>query len=165
MSHPITMLPWIGSNLHARKKRILILGESWYGPPANLGTYIPDWCAKIQQDYLFSRVFNAASGCLTATANVAQRQAFWDSVIFDNFVNWPVGTSRSARPTAAHYSRAAAAFPARLSCLNPDAVWVLGLGQASYSIPLLGDIHHVASPHPCGWGVKTATLTAAWNRL
>jgi hypothetical protein len=157
------MPPWIGPYL--TKNRILILGESWYGPVVHLPTYIADWSKRSQKDYLFSRIFNAASGLSSVTATLAQRQGFWDSIIFDNFVNWSVGSSRSSRPTSANYVFAASTMSSRLALLKPGVIWVLGIQQACYSRPTFGSIRSVTSPHPCGYGIKNATLVADYNKL
>jgi hypothetical protein len=151
----------------APQKRILILGESWYGASYTLSTYLTGWCAGSMRDYFFSRVFNAASGLHSSRASSADRFAFWNSVLFDNFVNWSVGATRAHRPTSAMYAHAAASFPSRLTAMRPDSVWVLGLGQAFYSSPVLCKLryHHIVSPHPCGRAVTTSRLQSGWAAL
>lgn len=160
---------WVGKSLSS-DKRILILGESWYGPTVCLRKYIQDWCDIKQPDYLFSRIFNTSfysskPPLTTASATVLQRQSFWDSVMFDNLVNWSVGTTRSARPTSTDFRKAAGTLSSRLSKLRPTSVWVLGKEQSHYSVPHLGSIKYVVSPHPCGWGVKTSSLNQDWQKL
>ena len=160
---PIHTPPWVGSSINPRR-RILILGESWYGPGSPL-TVIPAWCAGAT-DHFFTRIFNAASGVSTSSAPAGHpaRLAFWNSVLFDNFVNWPVGPSLSNRPTCADFTLAATIFPARIAGLAPDSVWVLGKTQALYSSPLIISIRQVISPHP-RWHVTTAVLKADWSKL
>jgi hypothetical protein len=158
-----TMSPWIGSTIP--QKRILILGESWYGTPTPLTAYVAAWCTGSQVDPFFSRVFNTGSGHHTRTASIPQRTAFWSSVLFDNFVNWSVGKCRSCRPKPGDFATAARSFPSRIATLCPTSVWVLGLTQAHYSVPLLGAYYHVVSPHPCSWGVKTVRLKTDWAKL
>ncbi len=161
------MGPWIGSEVSSR--RILILGESWYGGESdNLFDYLSGWCRRTKRDYFFSRVFNAASGFHTETATDLQRAAFWNTVMFDNFVNFSVGQTRECRPNATHFKAAAGTFPERLEDLRPHVVWVLGKQQAGYSVPVLEKancLHFVVSPHPCGWGVSTKSLKDAWNEV
>ena len=163
MCAPITMTPWVGSAMPP--KRVLILGESWYGPHAPLSAYLSGWCAGSVRDYLFSRIFNAASGFCTSKATMAQRTTFWSTVLFDNFVNFSVGPTRASRPGPAHFAAAAASFPSRLAALCPHAVWVLGMTQAAYSVPLLSGYHHVVSPHPCARGITRVRLTTDWRKL
>lgn len=158
-----TMDPWIGSAL--KTKRILILGESWYGPTPSLTAYMTNWCNRRQKDFLFSRIFNAGSGLNAATATTSERLGFWHSVMFDNFVNWSVGGTRSVRPSALDYGRAATTLPARLKTLTPTSVWVLGIEQGKYSLPLISHLHHVHSPHPCGYAVTRARLIDDWKKL
>jgi hypothetical protein len=163
MCNSSTMNPWIGSTIP--HKRILILGESWYGTPTALTAYLAAWCTGSVRDYLFSRVFNTGSGRDSRTASISQRTAFWNSVLFDNFVNWSVGAFRSSRPKPGDFASAARSFPSRISALCPTSVWVLGLTHARYSVPLLGAYHHVVSPHPCGFGVTAMRLKADWAKL
>jgi hypothetical protein len=160
------MAPWIGARVPQR--RVLVLGESWYGPTPLLSTYIPAWCAGTQRDYLFSRIFNAANvtaGLHSSTATATEKRAFWDSVIFDNFVNWSIGGSRSSRPSTADFYSAATTLPTRVAALRPTAVWILGRAHRPHSLRCLHGIHTVSSPHPCSYGVTTATLAADWAKL
>jgi hypothetical protein len=164
---PMThMDPWIGSEVSSR--RVLILGESWYGEESdNLFDYLSGWCQRTKRDYFFSRVFNAASGFHTKTATDPQRAAFWNSVLFDNFINQSIGQTRDCRPDESHFKAAARSFPNRLQALHPNAVWVLGKEQARYSVPILKEVNcpHVVSPHPCGRGVTRESLKNAWMKL
>ena len=167
-----TMAPWIGSAISSSNtsstpsKRILILGESWYGPPVPLSTYLTGWCAGSIQDHFFSCIFHAASGSPASGASPQQRSAFWNNVIFDNFVNFPVGPSISHRPTPLQLDAAAHTFPARLAVLLPDSVWVIGVKQQQYSVPVLRThhYHYVPSPHPRS-GVTIVRLRDDWTKL
>ena len=175
--------PWIGSAVPAlvtpgdaapeeeasaptSRKRILILGESWYGPSVPLSAYLAGWCAGSIQDHFFSCIFHAGSGLPASKASARQRSAFWHAVLFDNFVNLSVGPSVSCRPTTAQFRSAALTFPPRLATLLPDSVWVIGTTQQRYSVPVLKahGYHHVASPHPRS-GVAMASLQADWAKL
>lgn len=160
-----TMKPWVGCKIPS--ERILILGESWYGPLDLLSEYLMGWCKGSVRDYLFSRIFNAASGFHTETASIDQRTGFWNSVLFDNFINFSVGPTRECRPNATHFKAAACSFQKRLDELHPHAVWVLGKEQARYSVPILekDNYPHVVSSHPCGRGVTTKSLTEAWAEV
>ena len=177
--------PWIGSAVPSQgasvggaasneepgpaapsRKRILILGESWYGPLVPLSTYLAAWCAGSIPDHFFSCIFHAGAGKPANKASPRQRSAFWDGLLFDNFVNFSVGSAASHRPTPAQFRTAALTFPSRLAALFPDSVWVLGTTQQKYSVPVLEahGYYHVPSRHPRS-GVTIASLQADWAKL
>jgi hypothetical protein len=156
---------WVGSDFPST--RLLILGESTYGTDDPLSTYIPSWCRRNTPDQTFSRIFNAFSGHTASSATIAQREAFWTSIAFANFVEEAVGSERSHRPTPDHYRAAASALPALVRRLKPMGVLILGREQAQHSEPLIcaAGILCVVCPHPTAFGVSTATLKSAWNEL
>lgn len=156
---------WVGSTFPTTG--ILILGESTYGADDPLLTYIPSWCRRQTPDRTFSRIFNAFSGQQTSSATVAQREAFWASVAFANFVEQAVGSTRSHRPTPEHYLAAASALPHLLRQIKPRGVLILGREQAQYSEPLVraAGIPCVVCPHPTAYGISTAALKFGWDEL
>lgn len=159
--------PWIGSRYAEPENRLLILGESWYGDEIPLTRYVPEWCSKVVTDALFSRLFNACSGYRTERASIDQRLGWWQQIAFCNFVPGTVGTSRSNRPTSSQFQAGEARLGQLLSQLKPRGVWILGKEQSEYSAPVAKElrINVQVSPHPASYGVRTATLAAAWSEL
>jgi hypothetical protein len=158
---------WIGNGYASSPQRILVLGESWWGDLAELTEYIPKWAARRIADHTFSRIFNAGSGLHTSKATGQQRLAFWHTIAFCNFVTGTVGDARSDRPTPAQYKSAALSLPSVLRALAPQRVWVLGLGQAEYSLPVVNllRIAHETVPHPTSYGLKAEVLRSSWLAL
>jgi hypothetical protein len=149
---------WIGSSYSQSPRRILILGESTYGQDPPLISYIPTWIAGAK-DYTFSRIFNACSGAHTSTASIAQRQAFWDSIAFYNFLTVAL-PSRETRPTDAQYRASEQALDEMLARYTPSGVWILGVGQARFSWPIVARHHipYVVQRHPTSRGLRADNL-------
>jgi len=166
---PPTSDIWNGSEFHAPTNGVLILGESTYGEDPPLTEYIPSWCSGSQPDSTFSRIFNAFSGSDSSSATPSEREVFWATIAFANFVHQPIGPTRDHRPTTAHYRDAALALPTILQRLKPQlrGVLILGREQSEYSVPVLRDlgIPFVVSRHPAARGVPTTELQTAWNEL
>jgi hypothetical protein len=160
---------WIGFKFGTPTNGVLILGESTYGADPPLTKYIPSWCRGNQPDQTFTRIFNAFSGSHSSSATPSEREAFWATIAFANFVNQPVGPTRDYRPTTAHYRDAALALPAILQRLKPKprGVLILGREQSEYSVPVLRDLGlpFVVCRHPGARGVPTTELKTAWNEL
>jgi hypothetical protein len=162
----IPMLPWIGQNWR-RTHKTLILGESWYGG-GTIEAIVTAWICRRERDYFLSRVFNACSGLRTESATLAERQAFWDSVAFQNFVCWSLGKGSKCRPTAADYQHACKHLEHLLAELRPAGVWVLGKEQAEYSVPVLEHRSAVYewAYHPCARRrAGSHSLRDSWRRL
>ena len=128
------MKPWVG-NRWRNNGSVLILGESWYGTDS-LEERLNGWFDR-GPDYLLSRVFNACSSSHTDAASPTDRKAFWNTVAFHNFVCWSVGPHSKCRPKVADYRRAAQHLVSVLRELRPACVWLLGVGQAEYSEPVV----------------------------
>ena len=158
---------WIGSNYRAASKRILVLGESTYGSDPALADYIPTWIRREVRDTTFARIFNGFSGAHTSRAKDAEREAFWASVAFYNFVTRSVGPTRKHRPTEADYRAAQAPLEAVLRDYSPTGVIILGTEQAEYSAPVVQrlGIRCVTTRHPTSYGLPTNVLTDAWRQL
>ncbi len=103
----------------------------------------------------------------TESATVAEREAFWASVAFCNFVQDSVGTTCDDRPQNSHYRSAVSSLPQVLDHIQPQAVLILGIGQSAYSRDIVRELSvpFVVAPHPTGWGVETATLKRKWQEL
>ena len=158
---------WIGSKFLAATNGVLILGESTYGDGPPFSEYVPKWCRGEQCDKTFTRVFNACSGAEPTHVTHTEREEFWATVAFDNFVQESVGPTRVHRPSQDHYRSAATTLLARLQRLKPRGVLVLGNCQAEFSEAPLRDsgIPYVICRHPTAYGVRTSELKAAWNEL
>lgn len=157
---------WQGAAYATEHPRILVLGESWYGKRARLPDAIGSWIDGAK-DNTFSRIFAAGTGLVAETVTREARHAFWDRVAFYNFAGH-VGENRSDRPTTRHYLRGVDNLHQVLDEVQPDAVWVLGREQASYSKPVI-DKRGIASKvatHP-GYrgGVAAAELRDSWLDL
>ncbi len=147
--------------------RILILGESWYGPIEPLETYIPDWANRRKIDRTFTRIFNAASGLHSSHANPTERLGFWHKVAFYNFVPYSIGDTNNSRPKTADYEQSMAILPTVVKPLNPRAVWILGIGQGAFSSRVLADngIKFVITRHPTSRGTPNELLRNSWANL
>lgn len=150
---------WIGPTYAYR--RIFVLGESWYGDfPDDLATddgYIRAYLEGRVPDAMYTRMANACE---------LEKNQFWESILFTNFVQ-RVGATRDFRPTSEHYRTACARLARLLEEHTPCGVWILGREQGSHSAPVVerAEIPYVVSAHPASYGVKNATLGASWKAL
>ena len=150
---------WIGPTYTNR--RIFVLGESWYGDfTDDLVTddgYIRAYLEGRVTDAMYTRMANACE---------LERKKYWESIMFTNFVQ-RVGSTRDFRPTTEHYRTACARLARLLEEHTPRGVWILGLGQSSYSASVVErvGIPYVVSAHPTSYGLKNATLGASWKAL
>lgn len=158
---------WVGQDYEASEKRILILGESWYAQLESLSEYIPKWAAKKIRDNTFSRIFNASSGFHTSKAKEQEILRFWNSIAFYNFVVGTVGESRKHRPTKVQYEISRTSLQSVLEVLKPKGVWILGRGQAEYSMPIVSamGLKHEVVAHPTSYGLKAVVLKDSWLSL
>lgn len=160
---------WIGAEFSEPANGVLILGESTYGEDPPLSKYVPSWCRGElpKSDRTFSRIFNAFSGAKSSSASNAEREAFWATIAFTNFVQQPVGPTNKHKASSKHFSDAVKSLSSYLRYISPRGVLILGKGQAEFSAPAIRDmkIPYVVCPHPTGYGIKTATLKDKWNEL
>ena len=168
----MTEIFWRGEAYALQPSRILILGESWYGPVEPIHSYICRWINRTTQDRAFSRIFNAASGHNTYSAGLAERRLFWAHISFYNFVPGSIGQTILSRPTINQYLEGARALPMILNKLRPHAIWVLGKEQSKYSEPVIEkycvESHNCIyeiSLHPTSRGVRNSTLQESWLHL
>ena len=113
--------PWIGSSFD--NKRILVLGESWYGDwgddrNTDAG-YVRAYLRGALRDGMYTKM---AKGSGLSVADV------WNSIAFTNFVVW-TGTRREDRPTAQMYRDSVPRLKELLGSLAPLGVWILGKEQ------------------------------------
>ena len=151
--------PWIGSNY--QEKRILVLGESWYGDwggaQNNDAGYVQAYVDGKLRDGMYSKMANAAG---------LDRQVFWQSIAFTNFVIW-AGAGCKDRPTKQMYLDSVPRLRDLLETLKPRGVWILGKEQSQYSAPVVerAGIHFDVSTHPTGYGVTLLEIGESWRRL
>jgi hypothetical protein len=157
VTHPERV--WIGP--HFDRRRLLVLGESWYGDyEGDLVTddgYIAAYLADTQVDRMYTKMANATG---------LGKENFWNSVAFTNFVQ-RVGATLDCRPTPQHYREAQDRLRRLLSDLKPSGVWILGTEQGTDSEPIVRavGIACTVSPHPTRRGVTSAWLGEGWHAL
>jgi len=155
---------WIGSNYSNR--RIFVLGESWYGNfSGDLVTddgYVRAYLEGHQRDAMYSRMANACMGDKSLKA----RCDYWHGVMFTNFVQ-RVGDVRADRPTTTMLKAARHRLAALLDTHRPAGVWILGIGQAEYSGPVvaMAGVPFEVTAHPTSYGLKSSALGASWKAL
>lgn len=160
-AHPIGFIdrPWMGINYES--KRILVLGESWYG----------DWGSEHNSDhgYVTAYLTNKISDRMyTKMANACglARDTYWHSIAFTNFVIW-AGHSRTDRPTSDMYKSAIERLDRLLQEHKPQGVWILGKEQSQYSEPVIRNagVKCEVALHPTSYGVSNQVLGESWKRL
>lgn len=150
---------WVGHEYQA--KRILVLGESWYGSfPDQLATdsgYIAAYLAGRVTDRMYSKMANACG---------PSRNEFWQSIAFTNFVQC-IGEEAGSRPTDQAYKDAKPRLADLLKLHQPQVVWVLGEEQAKYSSPVIEsmDIPVEVAWHPMRIGCTSSMLNRSWGKL
>jgi hypothetical protein len=149
---------WVGPNYSDR--RILVLGESWYGSWADNTDYgyVSQYLKGAIVDGMYTRMANAC-GALS-------KVDYWNGIAFTNFVQ-RVGDNRADRPTRQAYLDARPRLRTLVEKLRPRGVWVLGREQAMYSQPVLNDmgVPNEATAHPTSYGLSNAALGDSWHAL
>lgn len=151
--------PWIGKDFGA--KRILVLGESWYGDWGasynSDSSYVAGYLAGELRDLMYTKMANACG---------MSRQTYWDSILFTNFVTW-AGTHRTDRPTKSMYEAAIPRLERLLQEHAPKGVWILGKEQSEFSAPVIrhAGIACEVSLHPTSYGLRNQLLSESWQRL
>jgi hypothetical protein len=155
---------WVGRDFEASPSRLLLLGRSWWGADEALLTFIPRWISGTEPDQSFSCLFHACTGVPSAAASAAQRDAFWSSFAFYNFVQGSVGATAKAKPSRDDLERSASAFQGLMSFLKPRAVLILGKSHAPHAAEVLSaaDIPYLVTRAP-GPGTSLGSLGASWH--
>ena len=149
MSH-INFKPWVGKNYSSsgyKGKRILVLGESHYCGELNEGGICHPLCSreKIQSDcfsftedvihdYIYSyrgepyqQTFLCFErGVLGKELTQQEREEFWQSVIFYNYIQYAQNGARTA-PQLEHWAKSELAFKELLEEYMPDYIIVWGV--------------------------------------
>jgi hypothetical protein len=168
----MTMKPWVCSAFAKQDKRLLILGESWYGDFElnDEVRFIQTWIARKPpgcSDRFFSRIYNAGNSTPAAKATERERREFWEKVAFTNLVSESVGRAARIRPSDVHWAKGIRRLRLLLPRLKCDRVLILGREAASYAKPVIDHfgILSVSCPHPSGYGVTTEVLRRKWEEV
>lgn len=128
--------------------RLIVLGESHYVPGAPIGSSIPKLTKCVVEDYIgdeksypfFSRVMNIMLGGTGGSRD--RREAFWNSVVFFNYIPVVAANRSGQRPRPDMWKGAA---PDNfLSCVRryeAEAVLVCGT-QLWRNLPATNGAHH-----------------------
>lgn len=130
--------PWIGDNYQQRRwgKRVLVLGESHYQWDENQP--IDNWptltieCVQEQTDGRDTSRFwtNIAVAFLNPPPrhlpSLAEKEEFWHSVAFYNYIQQCVGFGPDPDPTPEMWHESLPAFQHLLETHQPEAIIVLG---------------------------------------
>ncbi len=125
--------PWVGSKYESGfiyGKKVLILGESHYEWEDNqtLEPTLTRDCIKGQFSGGSTKQFwtNIAVSLLGYKPNMDEREKFWNSVAFSNFVQSSVGRGARTRPSKEQWLKGKETFFEILEDLKPQLVIVLG---------------------------------------
>ncbi len=129
--------PWVGDNYQESAgvfgKRILALGESHYVDSSNPPEQLPEltieaikWQISGEKSYaFFTKITNIFLG-KEGTRTPEDKETFWHSVAFANFIQERVGGGPRERPSEEMWDKGRQAFPEMLSELRPHLVVVFG---------------------------------------
>ncbi len=130
--------PWVGRNYQKSTgtfgKRILVLGESHYqwdeniAPPLSPDLTIECIEAQISGDEthpFWTKITNVFLGEV-GWRSLEEKEAFWHSIAFANFVQESVGFGPRERPKEDMWEKGRSAFLEMLSELHPHLIVVLG---------------------------------------
>ena len=194
----INYKPWVGKNYSTgfRGKKILVLGESHYDDPETIDSDLTRW---VINDIVYNpegQSYRATFTCFERAMvgrpmTQKEREEFWESVIFYNYLQFPTEGPRST-PKPEYWSESADAFVELLETYMPDLIIVWGarlynalpdLGgkggilklengdTADYWIyPIKGKeihalkIHHPSAPSGRNWGYWSKVINKFINR-
>lgn len=118
--------PWIGSNYDTHGDRLLVLGESHYGPdsiPANFTRVLTQKYVNREWSHRFwTNIMQVVSG---RPHWEIDRAEFWGRVAFYNYVQQPVSETAGVAPTSEMFAASKAAFFSVLDGLRPKTILVL----------------------------------------
>ena len=125
MSRPF-FSPWVGKEYNANTKRLLILGESHYGPPSMPGNstilLTREYAEGLWNHRFWTNIMQAVLGKPHCEID---RVEFWNRVAFYNYVQQPVAETAGVAPTPDMFLASKAAFFSVLSELAPTSILVL----------------------------------------
>ena len=190
--------PWVGKNYSTgfRGKKTLVLGESHYD---NSGTIDADLTQWVIHDIAYEpggQAYQATFTCFERAMvgrqmTQKEREEFWESVIFYNYLQFPTAGPRSI-PNPEQWSASEDAFVELLETYMPDLIIVWGVrlydalpglggrgevmdlengDTADYWIyPIKGKeipalkIHHPSAPSGRNWGYWNMVINKFINR-
>lgn len=137
--------PWIGKDF-ARGglwgKRILVLGESHYqwDKDIPLTQDLTIECITEQMKGVYKKQFwtNIAITFLNRHPSIEEKNKFWNSVAFYNYVQSNVGFGPRIRPTPELWAKSSVPYLEILNELQPNCIIVLGY-QLWENLPSLGE--------------------------
>ena len=129
----IVFKPWIGENYKkgVKGKKILILGESHYGEKgAEYDNFTKEVVKEVGISKSIAYFTKIAKSILLLGSNESishkQKEKFWHSVAFYNYVQCFVGEGPRERPTTEMWESSKKPFIEILNTLYPDIVVVFG---------------------------------------
>jgi hypothetical protein len=122
--------PWIGTNYRKRSPRLLVLGMSHYDwEERECAEYSVTNCViqgRISGEVRQRFYTNIVATCIGRLPNDEDREQFWQSVAFYNYIQEFVGNSPRRIHDPVLWERAEPAFFAVLRRLRPELVLVIG---------------------------------------
>jgi hypothetical protein len=135
----IKWLPWIGENYFNGDKRILVVGESHYYNPQEVGSFekhqSPTFTQEVidemarQRDYYNTKIFQNFHKALIGNDEF-DADKFWNQLAFFNFVQRPMDTNKG-RPGYDDFLESWKSFKIILSELKPTLVIFIGTSAAN----------------------------------
>ena len=161
MESPIRFLPWVGSNYSKGFKgvRTLVLGESHYQWAAvgdiNTWSTITPELVQEQIDGHYTKAFwtKIAITFLNQRPSRDEKEVFWHSVAFYNYVQESAGDGPRQAPSEGSWDLSVSAFQKVIEDLSPDFMLVLG-DRLMSRLPSLGRV--------AGTPICDAPRTATW---
>lgn len=118
--------PWIGRNYETNGERLLILGESHYGPPSLPGNFTKvltqEYADRLWNHRFWTNIMQTVRG---QTHWNIDRAEFWGNVAFYNYVQQPVAETAGVAPTSEMFESSKEAFFSVLESLKPKTILVL----------------------------------------
>lgn len=126
--------PWVGNRYSAgfKGRRVLLLGESHYLDPDSQGysehgftsAVVQRWAMTGPTAPYFTKVSRLLLG--GSIPSIGERTAFWESVVFYNYVQAWVGSGPRQRPTPANWATGEAGLRVVMNAFAPEVIVVLG---------------------------------------
>lgn len=139
----INYKPWVGKNYSTgfRGKKILVLGESHYDEPDTINSGLTQWVINDIVYNLGGQTYRATFTCFERAMvgrplTQKEREEFWESVIFYNYLQFPTEGPRST-PKPEYWNESAEAFVELLETYMPDLIIVWG-ARLYKALPDLG---------------------------
>lgn len=134
MMKNVKFLPWVGNHYQAGRdgKRVMVLGESHYcaspkdAVPRITNQVIADLLDPASEHEAYKNTYTKFANAL-AEKNLTfdERKQVWNSVLFYNYVQFPLSGARVS-PTAQEFIQSEAAFFEVLDAYRPDCIIVWG---------------------------------------